>query len=337
MDFVTAWKPAVLLRFWPGIAVAGVIALAASFISTSYGGPQLLFALLIGLAFHFLAADAGCRPGIDFCSKTVLRAGVALLGVRVTLPQIASLGGATILLVLGAVLSTIACGYVLARVLRRPLHEGLLSGGAVGICGASAALAIAAVLPQTRDSERFTLLTVVGVTALSTLAMIVYPLLVSLAGLAPTAAGIFIGGTIHDVAQVVGAGYLVSNHAGDVATVVKLTRVACLVPVVLALCVLFQTRGGKTDLDLPPLVPVFLIAFVLIMLANTYALIPAPAVSWLNTLSRACLVTAIAALGVKTSFQSLVELGWRPVAMLVAETVWIAALVMGSLLLFYKN
>lgn len=333
MNSVLARKRATLQRYWPGIAIAGVIALAASFISSSYGGPQLLFALFIGLAFHFLSNDPVCRPGLDLCSKSVLRTGVALLGARITLPQVASLGAATIMLVVGAVLSTIACGYLLARLLRRPLHEGILSGGAVGICGASAALAIAAVLPQTRENERFTLLTVVGVTALSTLAMIGYPLLVQLAGLDATASGVFIGGSIHDVAQVVGAGYLVSNHTGDIATIVKLTRVACLVPVVLVLCVVFQTRGNATELDLPPLVPVFLIAFVLIMLANTAALIPAPAVELVNMVSRACLVTAIAALGVKTSLQALSQLGWRPVVMLVGETVWIAAVVLLGVLI----
>jgi uncharacterized integral membrane protein (TIGR00698 family) len=333
MNFVSAWSPTALLRMWPGIAIAAVIALAASFISSSYGGPQLLFALFLGLVFHFLSDDPRCRPGIDFCSKTVLRIGVALLGARITLPQVASLGATTIALVIAAVLSTIACGLLLARVLRRPLQEGILSGGAVGICGASAALAIAAVLPQTRENERFTLLTVVGVTALSTLAMIVYPLLVQLAGLDATASGIFIGGTIHDVAQVVGAGYLVSNHTGDIATVVKLTRVACLVPVVLVLCVLFHTRARSTEFDLPPLVPVFLIGFVLIMVANTYGLIAPAALTHINALSRACLVTAIAALGVKTSLQALGQLGWRPVALLVGETVWIALLVLLGVLI----
>jgi uncharacterized integral membrane protein (TIGR00698 family) len=209
--------------------------------------------------------------------------------------------------------------------------EGVLSGGAVAICGASAALAIAAVLPPTKENEKFTLLTVVGVTTLSTLAMIIYPLIVKLLGLSPTEAGIFIGGTVHDVAQVVGAGYLISSHTGDVATFVKLTRVACLVPVVLALAVIFSTKDGKTEIDTPPMVPIFLIGFVVLMMANSVGLIPAQAGGWINNASRACLVTAIAALGVKTSFQSLASLGWRPVLMLVADTVWIALFVLVAL------
>jgi uncharacterized integral membrane protein (TIGR00698 family) len=222
-------------------------------------------------------------------------------------------------------------GWGLSKWLGRPATEGVLSAGAVAICGASAALAIAAVLPQTKENEKFTLLTLVGVTTLSTVAMIVYPLLVKLLGLTPTEAGIFIGGTVHDVAQVVGAGYLISSHTGDVATFVKLTRVACLVPVVLALAVIFSTRNGKTEIDTPPIVPVFLVGFALLMMANSVGLIPAQATGYINTASRACLVTAIAALGVKTSFQSLASLGWRPVLMLVADTVWIAVFVLAAL------
>lgn len=328
MNFFSTWSPSAFIRNWPGIAISSVIALAATYVSSSYGGPQLLFALFFGLAFHFLSQNEQCRPGIEFCSKILLRTGVALLGARVTIPQIVSLGWTTVGLVLIAVASTILVGWGLARFLRRPLTEGLLSGGAVGICGASAALAISAVLPQTKENERFTLLTVVGVTTLSTLAMIVYPLLVKFSGFDEVAAGIFIGGTIHDVAQVVGAGYLISNHTGDIATVVKLTRVACLVPVVLIFSIMFQSRAGHTDYDLPPLVPFFLIGFAFLVLANTYELIPAQATSIVNGISRSCLVVAISALGIKTSFQSLAELGWQPIMMLVAETAWIAVFVL---------
>lgn len=333
MKFLSAWHPASLRRNWPGAAIAIVIALAATYVSSNYGGPQLLYALFFGLAFHFLSMDQVCRPGIEFCSKTLLRTGVALLGARITFEQITSLGAAPLLTVVGALLLTVLFGWGLSRWLRRPAAEGVLSGGAVAICGASAALAISAVLPQTKDNERFTLLTVVGVTALSTLAMIIYPMLVKLFGLTPTEAGVFLGGTIHDVAQVVGAGYLVSTETGDVATIVKLTRVACLVPVVLALAVIFQSRTGQTELVTPPLVPFFLVGFVWLMLANSFGFIPTQAAEWINSVSRGCLVTAIAALGVKTSFQSLAQLGWQPVAMLVAETVWIAVIVLVALVL----
>ena len=330
---VAIWRPRAVLRSWPGVAIALVIALSATFISSNYGGPSCCMRCSSAWPSTSSRPDPTCKPGIEFCSKVLLRTGVALLGARITFNQIASVGVTPLLIVVGGLVATLGFGYLLARWLKRPITEGILSGGSVAICGASAALAISAVLPQTKENEKFTLLTVVGVTSLSTLAMIVYPLLVKLLGFDPTEAGVFIGGTIHDVAQVVGAGYLVSNHTGDVATFVKLTRVACLVPVVLGLSIMFKRKDGKSEVDAPPLVPFFLIGFVWLVITNSLGLIPQEVNGWINNASRACLVIAIAALGVKTSFQSLASLGWRPVIMLVMETVWIAAFVAIAVLL----
>lgn len=325
---IEAWRPRHLRLCFPGLAIAGVIALAAAFISATYGGPLLLYALLFGLAFHFLAEDPTCKPGIDFAGKSLLRTGVALLGARITFDQIANLGMVPIALVLAAVIGTIAFGWALAHWMQRPSTEGWLAGGAVAICGASAALALSAALPQTKENEKFTLLVVVGVTTLSTIAMVLYPMVAAVVNLDPLTAGIFLGGTIHDVAQVVGAGYMISNETGDIATVVKLLRVACLVPIVLFVTVLYKTKSGATEIDSPPIFPVFLIGFVWLMITNGLGYIPPEVGHVLGTLSRICLVIAIAALGVKTSFRSLAMLGWQPVLMLVAETLWLAAIVL---------
>jgi uncharacterized membrane protein YadS len=134
----------------------------------------MLFALLFGMAFHFLHEEGRCVAGIEFTSKAVLRLGVALLGARITAAQILGLGVMPIATVVVGVATTIAVGALAARVLGQSRSFGILSGGAVGICGASAALAIASVLPRHEESERDTILTVVTVTALSTTAMILY-------------------------------------------------------------------------------------------------------------------------------------------------------------------
>jgi uncharacterized integral membrane protein (TIGR00698 family) len=317
-------------RYAPGLITAVVIALAATFVSEHYGGPQFLYALFFGISFNFLADDPRTRPGVELAARTVLRTGVALLGARITLEQIASLGAATVALMAAAVLLTIGFGVWLARAMKQPTQDGLLTGGAVAICGASAALAIAAVLPRNGRSSQFTLLTVVGVTLLSTVAMIVYPLIVRLTGFDAGAAGIFLGGTIHDVAQVVGAGYIISPEAGANATYVKLLRVAMLLPVVLALSIAFRGRGGS--IKGAPLVPWFLLVFAALAGAASVGWLSPAAVATLSDVSRGCLVTAIAALGVKTSFKEFASLGWRPVALLVGETLFLAALVFCALL-----
>lgn len=314
-------------NLWPGIASPLLIMLGASFLSEHYGGPQLLYALLFGLAFHFLYQDARCRPGIEFCAKTLLRIGVALLGARITLAQIGQLGIGPLATALLGVASTIALGAWLARRLGLATDFGLLCGAAVSICGASAALAVAAVMPKTEENERHTLLTVVGVTGLSTLAMVVYPLLVKVLGLDETSAGIFLGGTIHDVAQVVGAGLMISHDAGDVAVIVKLFRVTLLVPVVAVLAYYWRrqisTPGNAGQRA--PLLPFFLVGFMALVLLNSAGVVTQQLTNALGHVSRVCLVIAISALGIKTSFEELVRLGWRPMALMLVESVWLAA------------
>jgi len=332
---------ATVSRLAPGLLVCGVIALASTFLSEHYGGPQLLYALLIGLSFHFLMKNPQVKPGVDFSGRTLLRIGVALLGARITLTQVARLGVGTAVLMVLAVALTILFGILLARWLGRSSDEGVLSGGAVAICGASAALAISSVLPQTKENERFTLLTVVGVTVLSTLAMILYPFAMQILELPKLQAGIVIGGTIHDVAQVVAAGMILGPQAGDTATVVKLFRVMLLMPVVLVVALAWRAQveaiadEGGAKRQQVPMVPGFLLAFVVLVLLNTAGVFTPGMVNLSSNTSRWLLVTAIAAAGVKTSFEELLKLGWKPVLMLVGETLLILSLVLSGVLAFH--
>jgi uncharacterized integral membrane protein (TIGR00698 family) len=322
----------------PGLVIAGMVALAASWLAEHYATPVMLFALLLGIAVNFLSKDERCRPGLDFASRTVLRLGVALLGARITLEQIQSLGGGAVVLTAGAVVLTILCGVLLARITGLPRNFGLLTGGSVAICGASAALAIASVLPRGPDHERDTIMTVVAVTALSTIAMVLYPVLAAAIGFDEHTTGIFLGATIHDVAQVVGAGYSVSTQAGDTATIVKLFRVALLLPVVLVISFMLQ-RSRAAELggeERSALLPSFLVGFALLVMVNSLGWLPASVAGALQEGSRWCLVVAIAALGTKTSLGDLARVGWRPVAIIVGETAFVGLLVLGGLLLLTR-
>lgn len=323
---------ALLRTVYPGVLAAGTIGLAAAWLSQHYGAPVMLFALLIGMAFHFLHEQGRCVAGIEFTSRTILRLGVALLGARITADQIASLGVWPILTVVAGVVTTILAGIVLARRFGLSPYFGLLSGGSVAICGASAALAVASVLPRTKQLERDTILTVVTVTALSTIAMVLYPSLVPILGFDNAHAGVFLGGTIHDVAQVVGAGYMISTETGDIATYVKMLRVAMLLPVVLVIALVLARIGAESSGTRTTIMPLFLLGFAGLVAMNSVALIPAAVGSVLSDVSRWCLVAAIAALGMKTSFKDLASAGWRPIGLIAAESVWIAALVLAAVL-----
>ncbi|MFL5296661.1 MAG: YeiH family protein [Phenylobacterium sp.] len=318
---------AIVRSVYPGVLVALTIALAADWLSGHYHAPVMLFALLFGMTFHFLHEEGRCIPGIEFASKAVLRTGVALLGARITVEQIVALGPVPIAMVVAGVTTTLLVGLGLARLLGLSRAFGALSGGSVGVCGASAALAIASVLPKTKESERDVILAVVVVTGLSTIAMILYPMLVTAIGLDHQRAGLFLGGTIHDVAQVVGAGYIISPQTGDVATYVKLLRVAMLLPVVASIAFVISRAGGGAGRARVP-IPTFLFGFAALVALNSLGFLPKPVLAAASDISRWCLVVAIAALGMKTSFKALIAAGWRPIAVMVMETLWIAGLVL---------
>ncbi len=313
-----------LMPLFPGLLLAMTVAAAAKFLSEHYAAPVMLFALLIGMAFNFLASDERFRKGIEFTSKTLLRAGIVLLGMRITASDIASLGLSTFLTVVGLLALTIGSGFVCGRLFGRGWRFSLLTGGSVAICGASAALAIASIIPHNDKTERNTLFTVVSVTTLSTIAMIFYPILFSLLGLTDTQSGFLVGATIHDVAQVVGAGYSISPEAGDISTIIKLVRVTML-PVVLIIVVMTlasSTTAGRDKVKLP----LFVVGFAAITTLNSLGLIPAAVASVGVGASSWMLVIAISALGVRTNMKDMLQLGWRHVAVVVVETLFLLVL-----------
>jgi uncharacterized integral membrane protein (TIGR00698 family) len=302
----------------PGMATALLIAAAASFVADTYGGPVMLLALLIGIALNFLSEGDKVGPGIRFTSKTVLKLGVALLGLRIAVSDVLALGGRTVIILLVVMAVTILSGLLFARLLKRSSAFGTLIGGATAICGASAALALSSVLPSSATKDRETVFAVVSVTTLSTIAMVVYPVIAKMVGFDDRVTGILLGATIHDVAQVVGAGYAVSAEAGDTATIIKLFRVAMLVPVVFFVSLAFRGQPGVGNSRLP--IPLFAIGFAALVVLNSMVAIPAEVKEPLVELSRWCLVAAVAAIGLTTSIPEMLKIGRSAIAISVATT-----------------
>jgi uncharacterized integral membrane protein (TIGR00698 family) len=317
---------------FPGLVVAGMIALAGQFIADHYGAPAMLMALLFGISLNFLSLEGRCVPGINFGARTVLRFGVALLGMRISFDMAVALGADVIGLVIGAVVLTILFGLGVARFFGHKHRFAFLSAGAVAICGASAAMAISAVLVRDERSEERLVFTVVGVTVLSTIAMILYPIIATALQFDDRTAGIYLGATIHDVAQVVGAGFSISDEAGETATFVKLIRVAMLAPVVLiASIILRRSVGSDAGGKRPPLLPFFVIGFITLATLNSFHLFPQWSVDAAAPLSRWTLLLAIGAVGLKTSLREVLNVGLPAIGLLVSETVFIAVLVLAGL------
>jgi uncharacterized integral membrane protein (TIGR00698 family) len=261
---------------------------------------------------------------LDFASQTLLRWGVALMGLRLSFQDVSVLGWGPVLAVLGLVLATLGAGVLLSYLFGRRKAFGLLAGGSVAICGASAALAITSVLPRREGREADTLLVITGVTLLSTLAMILYPVLFRALAFSPTETAFLIGATIHDVAQVAGAGHSVSDEVGVLAVFVKMLRVA-LLPVVLLLVALTLSGAGDGRRGLPW----FLVVFIALAGLGNLDILPAWVVTQFVALSQACLIMAIAALGLRTDLGGLLEVDRRYIAMLVLLTLFLLWLSIG--------
>lgn len=323
----------------PGIAISAAVACAAVFsaplVAHIYPLPAMVIALLIGISLNPIAMKPVFADGIEFCVKTVLRWSVALLGLRTALSEIISLGLTTAVIVMLSMIATLLAGFGVTRLFGLSKYYGALAGAATAVCGASATLATATVLPDYKGKQVEIAFVIVAVNALSTVAIIVYPALCQFFGFDDQTTGIMLGATIHDVAQVVGAAYSVSDPAGDTAIVVKLFRVLLLLPVVVGIGLLFSQRveGNKIP------IPVFAFVFIILCIVNsTITAIPnlnpvyGPIKSALVLASNAGLLVAIGALGLGTSASAIVRIGWRHAATVILTTIVILVAVICCLI-----
>lgn len=303
--------------YLPGLIVTAAGSLAAGFIADRYGAPLTLMALLIGLALNFLSADARLTPGLAFASRSLLRWGIMLVGLRVTFGQIMALGPVALAVVIGLVGVTIGAGSLLARRLGLGASFGILAGGATAICGASAAMALAATLGERRVGQAQLTMVLVGIAAASALAMVAYPIVAHWAGLSDLQAGFLLGASIHDVAQALGAGYAYSDAAGQIAAIVKLTRVALLAPV-LAVVALAMRHGGQAAKG--PGVPWFVAGFFAMAGVNSLGVVPAAVVGAAEAVAAGMLAAAVTATAIRSPLVQLLEAGARPLIVIAAST-----------------
>lgn len=331
-----------LADFFPGVLLSAIVAfigyVAAPYVAHVVPIPSMVIALIVGIALNPIATRPATQPGMAFCVRTVLRWAVALLGLRVALADIAALGLGTALLVIVSMALTVVSGFAFARWYGRSDGFGALVGVGTAVCGASATLATSTVVPDYPGKQADIAFVVVAVNALATLAMLAYPPLCILFGFDGQATGVMLGGTIHDVAQVVGAGYAVSDPVGNSAVIVKLFRVFLLLPVVLAVGWYFTRQGLRHGEARVP-VPVFAIVFLILCLINSSVpfmppLVPlyAPVKSVLVEASTWGLLLAIGALGLGTSVKTIIGLGWRHITTVVASSAVILVIVTAGLL-----
>jgi len=315
-----------IIDICPGFALATLLAVCAEYIAHISVFPAMLFALILGLVFSPVKKYQTLIPGINWTGKYVLQLGVVLLGLRIDFDDIISLGFETLALIVVALITTIIFGVFIAKAFKMNHKFGLLSGGATAICGVSAAMALASVMPETKQKDRDLVLVILGITTLSSIAMVLYPIISHFLNLSGHDAGVLFGATIHNIPQVVGAGYMVSEQTAEVATITKLVRISFLLPVVLCFAFLFnkENRHYKNSYILPK----FLILFLAVVVLNQTFNIPANISNFANSFAKACFVISITAIGVKSSIRAMLGCSIKPIAIMVLQSLWLLTFVL---------
>ncbi|MGG2076048.1 YeiH family protein [Lysinibacillus irui] len=299
-------------NFLKGILLTLLIALVAKYIATfpffSILG-QLVIAIIVGMAWRaaFKVQDTW-QVGIAFSSKKLLRLGIILLGMRLNLADIYHAGASVFLIAVINLLFALIVVYGLTKMLKVDQKLGILTACGTAICGAAAVVAIA---PQIKANQKETAVGAAIVALLGTVFTLIYTVLYSILDLTPTEYGIFAGGTLHEIAHVIAAASAGGNEAIDIAVIVKLTRVALLVPVAIIIGI-FYRRMDKSEEKKGftlSIIPWFILGFLAMSAINSLGIIPANVAQAFVNIAYILIAMAMAGLGLNVEIKTFKELG----------------------------
>ncbi len=335
----------------PGLAVAAMAVLLAWLIHLSIPAlPFLTASVILGIVAANLPGTrtpvAGVlRPGLEFSGKKFMRLGIVLLGLKLSLVDVAGLGWATLGIVVGIVLLTFAGTFALGKAMHLPGDQPILLATGFSICGASA---IGAMSGVTKTDHRETVVPIALVTLCGTLAIGVMPLLKIPLGLDTVQFGHWVGASVHDVGQVVATAQTAGPAALAGALIIKLTRVLMLAPMVSAVSLAkrfthrrrlaaavreagFDPAGDVAvasagPVKLPPLVPLFVAGFMAMIVLRTLDLLPAGALGAASTAQDLLLAAALFGLGASVRLRALISTSGRAIVTAMLSWALIAAL-----------
>jgi uncharacterized integral membrane protein (TIGR00698 family) len=318
--------------YTPGLLVCILAGILAAYISEITVIPVMLLAIIIGLLLHVLNSVSILKDGINWSSCGLLYTGVALMGLRIDLTDLSQVGFMAPLFVILTLITTLLVGYAIARALGQSKNFSILMSSAVGICGVSAAAAICSAMEDNPLRYAQLAITVAGITVLSTLAMLLYPFISNALNLNILESGIFMGGGIHNVSQAVGAGYAVSNEAGDLAVIFKLIRVSMLLPVIIIISLVWG-KGSSTPYPnvrskLKASTPSFLVVFCLLALLSCLNIVPDLAKNAGNISAHWALIISLVAIGIKTDTRLVMKVGAMPLTIMTLTTAFMGAMLL---------
>jgi len=314
----------------PGLALAALLATAGFALAESPWVKErlhvsaLLLVILLGIAWKSLAPlPATTRPGIALAQRPLLRWAVAGLGFRLSVGELWAIGAPALAVVVISTSAALLCGWWVARRLGVAEKLGLLLGVGGAVCGASAVVAAESVV----QGEKQDAAVAIGIiTLLGTIGIVVYPLLGHVLGMSPLVYGVWDGASLHEMAQVVAAGFGVSDEAARVATVVKLARIALLAPIVLYLGWSLRHQHLATGRAHVAPVPWFLLVFVLCAVVNSLGWLPTHVTDLIRRGDLWLLCVGMAGVGLQAGFSDLRSAGLRPIAAGALQWVFLSVL-----------
>lgn len=304
----------------PGLLVASLLAGCAYLVSLYSPLPVMLLCIFFGMIWNMKAPKSSLfLDGVDFTARSVLRFGVICMGARIAFDDFRALGTEMLDFVILVTIFIILFGLLCSKLLKIDKDLGILISIGTAICGASAVLALSALMPRSKSLDESTVSAVIAVTMMGTVMMVLYALVSGVLGLNQSQLGVMVGGTIHDVSQAVGAGYSISQEAGDNALLVKLLRVFLLVPLLVIFSFSYH-RYEHAGQSLFKSFPWFVLGFVALIYANSEALLSAKALSIVQSFGKGFLMAALTAVGMKTSLLSLKSVGKQAAFLVCLET-----------------
>ncbi len=316
----------------PGLARTLGLAVIATALTRIIGVQSLsplVLAMVLGiLVRNTIGAGAASAPGITFSLRRVLRLAIVLLGFQLTVMQLVQVGGSGLLVITLSLVGTFLFTKVMARLLGVERDLGELIAAGTSICGASAVIACNSV---TRGSDENVAYAIACVTVFGTLSMLIFPLLASPLVLAPQEYGIWVGASVHEVAQVVAGAFALGDEAGQVGTVAKLSRVILLAPVIVTLGLFARRRAGGKAAQAP--LPWFVFGFIFVVVLNSVAPLPQEVYPYVATATTFMLTVALAGMGLETDIRKLCLKGLRPLVLGALAWLFISLLALALVML----
>ncbi|UVK46470.1 YeiH family protein [Mesorhizobium sp. AR07] len=299
----------------PGIVLVAMIS-GVAFSARNVSGfalfSPMILAVVAGMIYsNVLGMPAHAKAGIAFSQRRLLRFAIVLLGFQLTLGQVVSIGAGGVGIVALTLGATFVFTITLGRLIGVDAKLAQLIAAGTSICGASAIVATN-IVTDARDED--VTYAVASITLFGTIAMLGFPLLAPVLGLDQHAFGLWAGASIHEVAQVIGAGFQNGTQSGEIATVAKLTRVAMLAPMVIALGLMARRKNSDQSAARPPM-PWFVAAFVAVVALNSLVAVPPEVKSAMALATTIMLTMGLAAMGLQADISQLRSRGLRPLAL----------------------